>query len=79
MHSLLQAALEGTITGPHPHLVYCWVKNEQELSRLAEYLDFKGIKYTGFREPDIGDQLTAIATEPLTDRKPLKKLKLVKE
>lgn len=42
-------------------LVYLGVDNERDLIYWTEKLDFKDIKYIKFREPDIGNQLTAIA------------------
>ena len=43
-------------------LIYLGVENESDLLRWADRLNFKGIKYTGFNEPDINNELTAIAT-----------------
>jgi hypothetical protein len=54
-------------------LVYLGVKNENDLFIWKEKLDYWNIKYAEFREPDIGNQLTAIAT--LTEGKIFKKLK----
>jgi peptidyl-tRNA hydrolase len=42
-------------------LIYLSVNNEQELSVLSEKLKLSGVKVTEFREPDLGNQLTAIA------------------
>ena len=44
-------------------LIYLTVPNEVSLYRWAYKLDFKDIKWVGFREPDIGNQLTAIAVK----------------
>lgn len=43
-------------------LIYLGVEDESDLLRWADRLNFKGIKYTGFNEPDINNELTAIAT-----------------
>jgi hypothetical protein len=56
-------------------LVYLGVDNENELTKWKRKLEFRNMKYAAFREPDIGNQLTAIAT--LTDGKIFKKLKLI--
>ena len=56
-------------------LVYLGVDDENELLNWKERLDFKNSKYAEFREPDIGNQLTAVAV--LTDGKIFKKLKLI--
>jgi hypothetical protein len=55
------------------------VKNEAALRKLSERLSILDIKYSEFYEPDIGNQLTAIATEPLEDRSVLRKLDLVRD
>lgn len=43
-------------------LVYLGVENEDELVRWTMKLDGRNIGYTTFREPDLGDQLTSLAT-----------------
>ncbi len=43
-------------------LVYLGVRNETELAELTKRLEDEGIHHTGFREPDIGNQMTAIAS-----------------
>lgn len=50
----------------HPHLVVVGVNDESRLFKCASKLDKAGIRYKTFIEPDIGDQATAIATEPIT-------------
>lgn len=47
-----------------------------DLSKLTEKLDRLGIYYTVFREPDLGNQITAIAV--LGHRILFKRLQLVK-
>jgi hypothetical protein len=56
-------------------LIYLGVSDESSLYRWAYKLDNKGIKWVGFREPDIGNQLTAIAAK--SDGKVFKKLPLL--
>jgi hypothetical protein len=51
------------------------VDNEEELIKWTEKLSWKGMSWTGFREPDINNQLTAIAC--LTNDGTFKKLKLI--
>lgn len=46
------------------YLVFLSLKNEHELEQLICKCDEKKIKYTLFREPDIGNQITAVALEP---------------
>ena len=51
-------------------VVICAVPNEQALQLAASRLDYNSdIRYTLFREPDLGDQATALATEPIDDRR----------
>lgn len=59
------------------YLVFLSVENEKVLYQYLEKIKFYDLKYTIFTEPDIGNQLTAIAIEPgertqkLTSRLPL--------
>lgn len=52
-------------TAEHPHLVLCSVKNNHKLSELIQKLHNHGISYKEFREPDLADTITAVATAPL--------------
>ena len=60
----------------HPHLVILVVKNENKLKKIAEGLT---IKYKPFVEPDMDNQWTAIATEPISghDREQFKRFQLL--
>jgi len=44
-------------------LIYLGVKGLRQLENLKYKLDIKNIHYTEFREPDIGNEVTAIATD----------------
>lgn len=61
------AVAEYLLRGPKDHnwkngtLIYLEVKNEKQLIEYCNILEKKGIHYSGFREPDIGNQLTAIS------------------
>ena len=68
-HAAIQFAFE------HPTLTQNWyqnsnylaqlsVSNEEELLILAEKFKVYGVAYSIFREPDIDNQVTAIAVEP---------------
>lgn len=46
------------------YLVFLSTENEQSLEHLIEKAKCKDIKYTVFREPDIDNQITAVAFEP---------------
>lgn len=46
------------------YLVMLAVNNEQQLKLLIEKCEQRFIAHTVFREPDIGNQITAVALEP---------------
>lgn len=50
---------------PHPHLVLCKASSEDELLKISRRLDAEGVRHYLFSEPDIGDQNTALITEPV--------------
>ena len=56
-------------------LIYLGIRDEEELLYWGQKLDRKGIKWIGFREPDLDNQLTAIAC--LSDGKLFSRLKLL--
>lgn len=82
MHALRQ------FTAEHPEIDKLWfeqsnylgllsVSDENELSRLIEKANKQGIRFSIFREPDIDNQITAIAIEPgLKSKKLCSNLKL---
>lgn len=49
-----------------PSVVLCSCPDEVELLQTAAKLEARGIRFTLFREPDIDNQATALATEPLS-------------
>jgi len=49
----------------HPNVIVLVVKSEHKLLEVAEKLQTLGIIFKEFREPDIGNQMTALATIPL--------------
>jgi hypothetical protein len=59
------------------YLCFLCVANEQELINLSENAATLGIKFSQFREPDIENQVTAIAIQPgIHSKKLCSKLKL---
>lgn len=46
------------------YLAWLSVENEVELMRLIALANDHGLKWSAFREPDVGGQITAIAIEP---------------
>lgn len=64
----------------HPHLIILGVKNEKQLKEVAADLTVNTkTPFTMFREPDIGNQCTALATDYIygMDRAYFKKFKLI--
>jgi hypothetical protein len=49
----------------HPFIVVCGVRDERRLGQCRDRLERAGIRYRAFFEPDLGDRLTALASEPL--------------
>ena len=43
-------------------LIYLGAKDEEELSYWGDKMTLRKMDWIGFREPDIGNQMTAIAT-----------------
>lgn len=79
-HAVIEAASLISPALEHPHLVVCGVNNELQLEQAAARLEKAEILFREFREADIGDQLTAIATQPVfgEDRRHFKKYKCLK-
>jgi hypothetical protein len=50
----------------HPHLIVCEVSDETALRRALGETQQCGIACRPFFEPDLGNQLTALATEPIS-------------
>ena len=48
------------------YLVACSVPSERELEKALERAQSRGVKCVAFREPDIGNQLTAFCSEPIS-------------
>lgn len=65
----------------HPSVIILGIKSELKLQGIRKTLMDNGIRHVHFHEPDIGDQLTAIATEPIHGerRKFFRKYQLIKE
>jgi hypothetical protein len=64
----------------HPSVILCSIKSEAKLMKCADELAAQGIDYTIFKEPDIGNQATALASRPLIgkDRKAFSRFQLLK-
>lgn len=78
-HAVIEATRNFNMNGEHPSVIICVVKSEDKLQKITQELSQKKIKFSEFREPDIGNQLTAIASEPLrgNDREAFKRFQLL--
>ncbi len=65
----IHASIEATKRFPQPaetvYVVLCSVRNETKLRNALEFIRGHGVKCADFREPDLDNELTAIATEPV--------------
>lgn len=63
-HAVLEACRQSLIdhSVQHPNLVLCGVDNEDHLIEWMGKLKRSAIPIAIFREPDIGDSITAIST-----------------
>lgn len=68
IHASIEATRHSLITAEqvHPHVVLCGVKNMTKLIGLSQKLDQAGVQYRAFFEPDLNNEITAIATEPIS-------------
>lgn len=77
-HACLHAGpLAGDLVDP-PHLVLCAVASLEDLQGWARRLTDLGVPFHLFLEPDLGNAPTALATIPVTDRRPFRALPLVR-
>jgi len=64
-HASIEAARAFHRPGdPHPSVIICEVKSEDKLKMVMSQIEGQ-VRYKAFQEPDIGNQYTAFATEPL--------------
>jgi hypothetical protein len=66
-HASIEAARFIDSNETHPHLVLCGISSESQLENAMCKAQAAGIRCFPFNEPDIGGQLTAFATEPLSE------------
>lgn len=66
-HAILEATKAFVLQNmeDHPSLIVFGVKSEAKLKNLGETIRSHGIQIREFREPDIGNEMTAFATEPV--------------
>ena len=79
VHAAIEATKAFKQPSRHPSVIICSVEDERALQKAIFKIEQSGVKYKAFLEPDIGNQLTAIATEPICGdgRKVFKKFKLM--
>ena len=79
VHAAIEATKAFKQTPRHPSVIICSVEDEKALQKAIFKVEQSGIRYKAFLEPDIGNQMTAIATEPVCgkQRKVFKKFKLM--
>lgn len=67
-HAAVEVARRGHVppSDPVPNLVMLGIASECELLLIAESLIPLDIPFVAFREPDMGDSLTAVATAPVS-------------
>jgi hypothetical protein len=58
-------------------MILLGVENKSELKGWIQKLEALNYKFSAFLEPDIGDQITAIAIAPTADPLVFKKLRLL--
>lgn len=82
VHAAHDAGREFAVDNPyddsHFSVVVCQVSSEQKLMEAYDKLNHRGIRMCLFREPDIGNQATALATEPTKYRELFSKFRLWK-
>lgn len=67
-HSLIEICQKYSFKN-HPSLIYLIVKSEEKLKRVAQELIDNNINFSLFREPDMNNEITSIATEPIFSEK----------
>lgn len=68
-HAVYEAASLRNPESEHPHFVLLGIRNVQKLEQALDKIKESGIALKAFYEPDIGNQLTAFATEPVSEDK----------
>lgn len=78
-HAVIEATKAFKIE-KHPSVIICHVRSCSKLHDVCAELNETGVKFSTFYEPDIGFELTAIASEPVSGSKrdAFKKFQLLK-
>jgi hypothetical protein len=73
-HASIEAAKAFSLENfsEHPSVIVLSAKDEARLHRIRNYLIEQGVQHVHFYEPDLGHELTSLATEPIVgDRRRL--------
>jgi len=68
-HASYEAGAAHGTPGWNGNMVMCQVASEEQLEELAQYMETEGIPHVVWREGDLNDQITSIATAPLQQEK----------
>jgi len=74
-HALAEYLLNESTSWTNGTLIYLGIKGLNQIENLKYKFDSEGIPYREFREPDLDNQITSIATD--TKNKYIKKLNLL--
>jgi peptidyl-tRNA hydrolase len=65
-HALAEYMLNGSSRWRNSTLIYLGVKDLRKIEQLKQKLKYNGIRYVEFKEPDLNDETTAIASDEHT-------------
>jgi len=74
-HALAEYLLHKTTEWTNGTLIYLGIKGLNQLENLMHKFEIEGIPYKAFREPDLENQITSIATD--MENKHIRKLNLL--
>lgn len=66
-HAAFEAASLHSSDLDHPHFVLLGIRDQRELEKALHRTQSSGIKVCPFYEADRGDELTAFATQPISE------------
>lgn len=68
-HACVESTKHTPYQSDHPSVIVLSAKNEGSLQKAIDFLKENDIIHYAFREPDMGEALTAVATAPLDEDK----------
>lgn len=68
-HACIESTKHTPYQSDHPSVIVLSAKNEASLQKAIDFLTQNDIIHYAFREPDMANALTAVATVPLTEEK----------